>query len=116
LALQGRLAWSRGDRWNCGSYRSKLSENSAVQARVRRLPVGKDVSEAIFERTNCTTIFCDRIPKTGVRVRMGRVLDRGNAGPVHAPASYFMKHPPRQLTDDEAHRRTEAFICGESEG
>jgi len=32
---------------------------------------------------------------------------------VHAPAAYFMKHPPRQLTDDEAHRRTEAFIRGD---
>ena len=42
-------------------------------------------------------------------------LDRGHAGPVYAPASYFMKHPPRQLTDDEAHHRTEAFIRGESE-
>jgi myo-inositol-1-phosphate synthase len=40
-------------------------------------------------------------------------LDRGLAGPVHAPAAYFMKHPPRQLTDDEAHRRTEAFIRGD---
>jgi myo-inositol-1-phosphate synthase len=37
--------------------------------------VGKDVSEAIFQLPNCTTVFCDRIPKAGVRVHMGRVLD-----------------------------------------
>jgi myo-inositol-1-phosphate synthase len=37
--------------------------------------VGKDVSEAIFQPPNCTAVFCDRIPKTGVRVHMGRVLD-----------------------------------------
>ncbi|WP_303904607.1 inositol-3-phosphate synthase [Thiohalomonas denitrificans] len=39
-------------------------------------------------------------------------LDRGQAGPLHAPAAYFCKHPPRQYTDDEAYRLTEAFING----
>ena len=37
--------------------------------------VGKDVSEAIFEPPNCTALFCGRIPKTGVLVRMGPILD-----------------------------------------
>ncbi len=37
--------------------------------------VGKDVSEAIFEKPNCTTVFCPDIPETGVKVEMGRVLD-----------------------------------------
>ena len=37
--------------------------------------VGKDVSEAIFELPNCTTIFCKDIPKTGVKVEMGAILD-----------------------------------------
>ncbi len=37
--------------------------------------VGLDVAEAIFAKPNCTTVFCDEIPTTGTRVRMGRVLD-----------------------------------------
>ena len=37
--------------------------------------VGQDVSEAIFAAPNCTTVFCDDIPPTGVKVRMGKVLD-----------------------------------------
>jgi myo-inositol-1-phosphate synthase len=37
--------------------------------------VGKDVSEAIFAKPNCTTVFCPDIPETGVKVEMGRVLD-----------------------------------------
>ncbi|MGI9590976.1 MAG: inositol-3-phosphate synthase, partial [Myxococcota bacterium] len=37
--------------------------------------VGKDISEAIFEAPNCTQVFCRDIPKTGVRVRMGCILD-----------------------------------------
>jgi myo-inositol-1-phosphate synthase len=37
-------------------------------------------------------------------------LDRGIAGPLIGPASYFMKSPPQQFTDHEARERTEAFI------
>lgn len=37
--------------------------------------VGKDVNEAIFERPNCTTVFCKDMPKSGVLVRMGKILD-----------------------------------------
>ncbi len=39
-------------------------------------------------------------------------LDRGIGGVLHAPAAYFCKHPPRQYTDDEAWRLTEAWIAG----
>ena len=37
--------------------------------------VQRDVAEAIFAKPNCTAIFCAQVPKTGVNVRMGRVLD-----------------------------------------
>ena len=37
--------------------------------------VGKDVSEAIFAKPNCTQVFCSEIPETGVKVSMGKVLD-----------------------------------------
>ncbi len=39
-------------------------------------------------------------------------LDRHQGGVLQAPSAYFMKHPPKQYTDDEAHRMTEAFIRG----
>ena len=39
-------------------------------------------------------------------------LDRGVSGPLVAPASYFMKSPPEQFTDDVARRKTEEFIAG----
>jgi len=42
---------------------------------IDRRKVGKDVSEAIFAPPNCTTAFCPDVPKSGVPVRMGRVLD-----------------------------------------
>ena len=37
-------------------------------------------------------------------------LNAGLGGVLHAPSSYFCKHPPRQYTDDEAYRMTEEFI------
>jgi len=40
-----------------------------------RRKVGKDLAEAIFQPPNCTRIFNDDIPKSGVRVSMGRKLD-----------------------------------------
>lgn len=39
--------------------------------------------------------------------------DRGLAGPIEAPAAWFCKHPPVQMTDDEAHALVEAFIAGQ---
>jgi myo-inositol-1-phosphate synthase len=34
----------------------------------------------------------------------------GQCGILTAPSAYFCKHPPKQFTDDEAYRMTEAFI------
>ncbi len=52
----------------------------------------------------------------GVAIDMVRcaklALERGIAGVLDGPAGYFCKHPPRQVTDDEAYRLTEAFIAG----
>ncbi len=39
-------------------------------------------------------------------------LNRGQSGVLYGASAYFCKHPPRQYTDDEAHRMTEAFING----
>jgi myo-inositol-1-phosphate synthase len=40
-------------------------------------------------------------------------LDRGIGGPLYAPASYFMKTPPKQYNDSVAREMTEAFIRGD---
>ena len=53
----------------------------------------------------------------GVAIDMVRcaklALDRGQGGAIIPPAAYFCKHPPEQMTDDEALHATEAFIRGE---
>jgi myo-inositol-1-phosphate synthase len=40
-------------------------------------------------------------------------MDRGIGGPLVAPASYFMKTPPKQFKDNICKEMTEAFIRGE---
>ncbi|MBN1765593.1 MAG: inositol-3-phosphate synthase [Sedimentisphaerales bacterium] len=37
--------------------------------------VGMDVNRAIFERPNCTAIFCADMPLSGVNVKMGCIMD-----------------------------------------
>jgi len=42
-------------------------------------------------------------------------LERGKGGVLRSPSAYYMKHPPWQYTDDEAHRLIEDFIKGKRE-
>ena len=42
---------------------------------VDKRKVGKDLSQAIFEKPNCTQVFCKNIPKQNVEVKKGPVLD-----------------------------------------
>ena len=60
--------------WNIGRY---LPSDIEVVAAfdIDRRKVGKDVSKAIFQPPNCTKIFYKNIPKTGINVKMGRILD-----------------------------------------
>jgi myo-inositol-1-phosphate synthase len=49
-------------------------------------------------------------------IRCCRVArDRGVGGPLLSVASYLMKHPPRQFTDDFAKEQVERFLRGEIE-
>ncbi len=60
--------------WDINGY--KAYDIKVVAAfDIDKRKVGKDVNEAIFERPNCTTVFCKDMPKTGVVVKMGKILD-----------------------------------------
>jgi myo-inositol-1-phosphate synthase len=39
-------------------------------------------------------------------------LDRGQGGVLYSASAFFSKHPPVQMTEDEAHRRVEEYISG----
>ena len=73
------------------------------------VPMNLELRLSVEDSPNSAGVAIDAI-------RCARLaLDRGLAGPVEAPSAFFMKHPPQQCTDDEAHRRTEAFVRGESD-
>lgn len=60
--------------WDIGGYKpSDIEVVAAFDIDARK--VGKDVNEAIFELPNCTAVFCKDLPKSGVKVSMGRLLD-----------------------------------------
>jgi myo-inositol-1-phosphate synthase len=90
--------------WEIGGYRpGDLEVAAAFDVDLRK--VGKDVAEAIFEKPNCTAVFCDRVPKTGVRVRMGRVLD--------GVADHFESYPEdrRFLVSDQKEATREEVVA-----
>lgn len=60
--------------WEIGGYKPYDIEVVAAFD-IDKRKVGKDVSEAIFELPNCTAVFCDNLPETDVKVRMGKILD-----------------------------------------
>ncbi len=60
--------------WYIGDY-SPCDIEVVAAFDIDRRKVGKDVSKAIFELPNCTAVFCKKVPKTNVKVKMGRILD-----------------------------------------
>jgi myo-inositol-1-phosphate synthase len=60
--------------WSINGY-SPADIKVASAFDIDRRKVGKDVHEAIFKRPNCTKKFVDKIPKAGVNVSMGKILD-----------------------------------------
>jgi myo-inositol-1-phosphate synthase len=73
------------------------------------VPLNCEVKLEVWDSPNSAGVVIDA-------VRCAKLaLDRGIGGPVLAPASYFMKSPPQQFTDEEARELVEAFIRGEAE-
>jgi myo-inositol-1-phosphate synthase len=60
--------------WDIGGYRPYDIEVTAAFD-IDKRKVGKDVNAAIFAKPNCTLVFSPAMPKAGVTVTMGRILD-----------------------------------------
>jgi myo-inositol-1-phosphate synthase len=68
------------------------------------VPLNCEVKLEVWDSPNSAGVVIDA-------VRCAKLaLDRGIAGALIGPASYFMKSPPQQFSDHEARERTEAFI------
>src|SRR5574338_594142 len=71
------------------------------------VPLNVELKLEVWDSPNSAGVITDAIRC----LKLG--LDRGLAGTLVAPSSYFMKSPPIQIHDDIAHNRVEAFIRGE---
>jgi len=73
------------------------------------VPLNLELKLEVWDSPNSAGVVIDA-------VRCAKIaLDRGLAGPLTAPSSYFMKTPPVQYTDDIARQLTEDFIKAENE-
>lgn len=71
------------------------------------VPLNVELKLEVWDSPNSAGVVIDAIRCAGL------ALGRGIGGPLVAPASYFMKSPPRQFTDAEARRLLEEFIADE---
>jgi myo-inositol-1-phosphate synthase len=72
------------------------------------VPLNLELKLEVWDSPNSAGIVVDA-------VRCAKLaLDRGIAGALTGPSSYFMKSPPEQFTDAEARERTLRFIAGEA--
>jgi myo-inositol-1-phosphate synthase len=71
------------------------------------VPLNAELKLEVWDSPNSAGVITDAIRC----LKLG--LDRGLAGTVVAPSSYFMKSPPVQIHDDVARERVEAFIRGD---
>jgi myo-inositol-1-phosphate synthase len=71
------------------------------------VPLNMEVKLEVWDSPNSAGVIIDA-------VRCAKLaLDRGISGPLYAPASYFMKTPPRQYKDEICRDMTEKYIRGE---
>jgi myo-inositol-1-phosphate synthase len=72
-------------------------------------PLSLEYKLEVWDSPNSAGVIIDAIRAAKI------AKDRGIGGPVLSAASYFMKSPPEQYSDDEARDAVEKFIRGEVE-
>lgn len=70
------------------------------------VPLNIELKLEVWDSPNSAGVMIDAI-------RCAKIgLDRGMAGPLIEPSSYFMKSPPVQMNDDDARRKMLDFVAG----
>ncbi len=73
------------------------------------VPLNLEYKLEVWDSPNSAGVVIDAIRSCKL------AMDRGLAGPILAPSSYFMKSPAVQHEDNEARELVEAFIAGDTE-
>jgi myo-inositol-1-phosphate synthase len=68
------------------------------------VPLNLELKLEVWDSPNSAGVVVDAVRCCKI------ALDRGMSGSLTGPSSYFMKSPPIQYTDDEAHQMVEDFI------
>jgi myo-inositol-1-phosphate synthase len=72
------------------------------------VPLNAEVKLEVWDSPNSAGVVIDAIRCCKL------ALDRGLSGTIVAPASYFMKSPPKQIHDDRSRAMLEDFITGKN--
>jgi myo-inositol-1-phosphate synthase len=70
-------------------------------------PLNAELKLEVWDSPNSAGVIIDAVRAAKI------ALDRGIGGPILSASSYFMKSPPVQYADHEAHEAVEKFIRGE---
>ncbi|PRY45822.1 inositol-3-phosphate synthase [Umezawaea tangerina] len=73
------------------------------------VPLSLEYKLEVWDSPNSAGIIIDAVRAAKI------ALDRGIGGPILSASSYFMKSPPVQYSDSEAHLAVEGFIRGEAD-
>jgi len=73
------------------------------------VPLNLEYKLEVWDSPNSAGIIIDAVRAAKI------ALDRGIGGPILSASSYFMKSPPEQYSDSQAHDAVEQFIRGELE-
>jgi len=73
------------------------------------VPLNLELKMEVWDSPNAAGVVIDAIRCCKL------AMERGLVGTIVAPSAYFMKSPPIQYSDDEAHRRVENFIAGKEQ-
>ncbi|MBD3214476.1 MAG: inositol-3-phosphate synthase [Candidatus Lokiarchaeota archaeon] len=71
------------------------------------IPIDLELRLSVQDSPNSAGVVIDAIRC------MKLALDREQGGILYAPSAFFMKHPPMQLTDEQAFELTEEYIKGD---
>ncbi|TDB75988.1 inositol-3-phosphate synthase [Micromonospora sp. KC723] len=72
-------------------------------------PLNAELKLEVWDSPNSAGVIIDAVRAAKI------ALDRKIGGPILSASSYFMKSPPVQYADHDAHAAVEAFIAGEVE-
>lgn len=114
-AVQSQVPYEVPLRIGPSDYVPFLKDNKVCYIHMRGrkfgdIPLTLDVKLSVEDSPNSAGVVIDAIRAVKL------ALDRGISGPLVGVSAYFFKHPPVQMSDEEARRAVEEFIAGKRDG